>query len=191
MRIIVKTCAGREHLLPYLERHLPSRAEFCFDDTGAGAMGCFLKALELAGSDPCLHMEDDIVLTRDFESKVGEVVQAFPDAPIQFFSMRKADLTVGSRWEPGRTYLMNQCHYLPAGMGQSIYWHWHLWAEEKKAKHPNGTDALVQDYLASNRLRYWLHCPSLVDHRKVVSAIDPRRGKTNRQSFTFTDPIED
>lgn len=171
-----------------LRPHLPAGTIECWDDTGAGGMGNFLKAMTLAGQHPTVHMEDDIVLTRNFEAKIREAVAQRPDVAIQFFSMRKADLEIGSRWEPGRTFMMNQCHYAPAPHSMDYYWFWQTWPEYKKTKHPHGYDILIADYLATTGQKYWLHVPSLVDHRVCKSIIDPRRASTNRQSLTFTDP---
>jgi hypothetical protein len=63
------------------------------------------------------------------------------------------------------------------------------WAVDNLEDHPNGTDQMVCDFLKSRREKYWLHVPSLVDHRIAVSMIDPRRS-SKRQSLTFTDPVE-
>lgn len=190
LRWIVKTCAGREHYLPYLRKHLPEDTEFCFDDTAKGVVGNSIKALRLAGKNPAVIMEDDILLTRDFEAKARAVIEERPLSLIQFFSMRKADLTEGSRLEPGRSYLMNQCHYMPPGLGRMLADYMEKRIDARPVNR-GGSDSLYRDFLADHKIRYWLHVPSLVDHRVGPSAIDPSRGSTNRQSFTFTDPIPD
>ena len=62
--------------------------------------------------------------------------------------------------------------------------------EPKNIKeHPNGTDAMVRDFLKDRKEKYWIHCPSLVDHRQGKSVIDPRRS-SKRQSFTFVERVE-
>lgn len=187
---LVKTCAGREHYLPYLKRHLPVGTVYCFDDTGNGVVGNTIKALRIIGEAPAVVMEDDILLTQHFEEKARAAIADKPDNLIQFFSMRKADLTVGSRWEPGRSYLMNQCHYVPPGMAAPMA-DYMADRVHARARERGGSDSLMRDYLASNKLVYWVHVPSLVDHRVGKSAINPKRASTNRQSFTFRDPIPD
>jgi hypothetical protein len=34
-------------------------------------MDTFLRAMEMAGDDPCVHMEEDIFLTQDFIGKIN------------------------------------------------------------------------------------------------------------------------
>lgn len=187
---VVRTCAGREHYQRYMSAALP-QAEICFDDTGLGAMGCFLKACRMHPRLGVVHLEDDVILTRDFVRKCSEAVAARPFTPIQFFSMRKKDLTVGSRMEPGRTFMMNQCHYFPPGMGTALVaFYENEWDPGEKHRNPHGYDILIAAYLHSRRLSYWLHVPSLVDHRVGKSFINPKRASTNRQSLTFRDPME-
>lgn len=176
----------REQNLEYLSRHIPN-LEVVWDQT-RNAMDTFLLACSEAGDDPVVRLEDDIVLTKDFVAKVTEVVEQHPETLIQFFSMRKADLTVGSRWENGASYLMNQCAYYPAGMSRRLidFYHSPAW-QAYTSEHPNGTDFMVQRMLQSEKQQYRLHCPSLVDHLVMKSVIDPRRS-SKRQSKTFVDP---
>ena len=157
-------------------------------DEGGGAMQCFYQALRAAGNDAVIHMEDDVLLTQGFEAKALSVVDNFNVMPIQFFSMRKADLTVGSRVEKGAKFLMGQCFYLPEGVSARILSFAPLW--HRHDTHPTGLDTLVADFFAANKMSYYLHVPSLVDHRECVSEINSRRS-TKRQSLTFTDPIYD
>jgi GR25 family glycosyltransferase involved in LPS biosynthesis len=157
-------------------------ATWCFDEK-RDAMHTFLKALSMAGDGACVHMEDDIILTKNFLQKLTFEISQRPNVPIQFFSMRKDDLSVGSRWDT--SFMMNQCFYLPEGMSKELrdwYVHW-----DKKYIHPTGSDIMVCDFLRIKKQKYWIHCPSLVQHRSERSLINPRRS-TKRQSKTFIDP---
>lgn len=187
MRYILRTCAGREEQAAYVARCIPS-IEVCFDDVG-GAIQNFVKSLELAGDDAVVNLEDDILITKDFERKAESVITSKPDTVIQFFSMRKADLEVGSRWDAGAKYLMAQCTYFPPKICRGILAYSKKYENFEHKSHP--LDSMVADYLKDTKQKYWIHCPSLVDHRIGVSMIDPRRAKTNRQSFTFVDSIHD
>jgi hypothetical protein len=183
-RIIIKAVPGRDQFFPYLRRHLP-HAEWCMD-IGRGATDTFLRGLEMSGDDASIHMEDDVILTRDFVAKVEAAIAARPSEMIQFFSMRKDDLTVGSRYD--RAFMMNQCHYFPPGHCRLLLEYarvWPGWATD-----PTGYDTLMQQWMRSRKERYWIHCPSLVDHRVARSVINPRRS-SRRQSLTFVDPVED
>lgn len=183
MRIIVRTCAGREKFIDYLRERIPE-IEVCFDDDG-GAFQNFLKALRMAGDDPVIHLEDDIILTKNFKRKAMQAISENPNSLVQFFSMRKADLTEGSRIDLGSKFLMAQCFYAPAFMSRGIHAYAATWGKRKT--HATGLDTMVADFLRDNKMKYFLYVPSLVDHRVGKSAIDPRRS-SRRQSLTFIDP---
>tara|TARA_R110000822_G_scaffold24746_1_gene75144 strand:- start:1368 stop:1931 length:564 start_codon:yes stop_codon:yes gene_type:complete len=184
MRYILRTCKGRESYVDYIAKQIPS-VEICFDDRG-GAMWNFIKSLEITGDDPVVNIEDDIVITKNFQEKAMAVINEKPDSVIQFFSMRKADKTIGSRWDSGASYLMAQCTYFPSKVSKGLLAYSKKYDRIDHKSQP--LDSMVADYLKKTKQRYWIHCPSLVDHRVGVSMIDSRRAKTNRQSFTFEDP---
>jgi len=182
-RIIIRAVRDRTEFIVYLQSRLP-QAEWCFDKT-RNAMDTFLSAMEMAGDEPAVHMEEDVILTRGFVEKLEAAIAERPHEVIQFFSMRKADLTIGSRYDGN--FMMNQCFYLPAGMSRKLLEFRPEWKQADK--HPTGFDILMADYFKSVRLKYWLHVPSLVEHRVCKSMIDPRRS-SKRQSLTFEDPWE-
>lgn len=152
-------------------------------DTNRNAFDTWLKTLVAAGGDPVILLEDDVILAPGWRAKIEAALEGHRDHVVQFFSMRKKDQTEGSRWEPGRTYLMNQCHYLPAGEARevlAISKDWPL----RNPKHPTGTDMAFADAMARRGMQYWLHVPSLVQHEDWPSEINSRRPR-NRQSKTF------
>jgi hypothetical protein len=189
LQIIIRTMPERQEFAEYLRRHLPG-AIFLWDEqprttpAPARAVAQFLRAMTAAGDRPSLQMEDDVILTQGFREKVQAAIEERPDSVIQFFSMRKDDLTVGSRWD--RSFLGNLCAYYPPGYGLQIAAYRSLWPG--KQIHTCGMDLMVRDWLKSRKERYWIHVPSLVDHRVAVSMIDRRRS-SKRQSLTFRDPI--
>lgn len=184
--VIIRACSERALFVDYLQRRLPEAVIVW--DRRRDAMDTFLLALEAAGDGPALHMEDDVILTRDFAAKVEAVLAEHGDRPVQFFSLpRKRDVE-GSRMEPGRTFCMGQCFYLPAGMSRKLLAYAPKWP--RRDEHPTGLDLMVSDFLSAHRLRYWLHLPSLVQHRRLPSLIDPRRSKS-RQSASFVDPDDE
>ncbi|MDE2096211.1 MAG: hypothetical protein KGL39_03130 [Patescibacteria group bacterium] len=186
-RIIIKSVPQRAEYAAYLRRLLPA-AEWCqCDGLEVGgvkpAMRTFLRALHMAGDSAAVHLEDDVVLTRDFVGKLEVVVKQRFWSVIQFFSMRKLDVTVGSRWDSD--YMMNQCFYLPPGYSLALMDFHARWPG--KVENPTGTDTMLHDFLKARKERYWLHVPSLVQHRECKSVIDARRS-SKRQSITFVDP---
>ena len=152
-------------------------------DTEHHAFETWKLVLAYAGQSPVVILEDDVTLTDNWAQKVQAAIDAHPDVVIQFFSMRGDDLTVGSRWEPGRTFLMNQCYYLPAGAAAALLAHSEEWAAQHP-EHPTGYDLAMADWLKRTKQKYWLHVPSLVQHKPWRSEINPRRPR-NRQSGTF------
>lgn len=184
-RIIVRAVSSRVDCVEYLRRNLPD-AEFLFDSTG-NAMDTFLRAMEMAGDAPCVHMEEDIYITRDFIGKIERAISRNPSDVIQFFSMRGADITIGSRYDYGRSFMMNQCFYLPAGYSRMIRDYYPDWPQ--KDYHKTGYDILIADFLKGRKEKYFIHVPSLVQHRIGVSVINPKRPRV-RQSKTFSDGVE-
>lgn len=187
-RFIVQTCEGREHYAQYLKEHIPELIVNYDDFTDSGAFKStawqnYLRGLLLAGTDPTVQMDDDIILCDDFYSKINNIIDQQPNDVIQFFSMRKDDLSIGSRYIAGSRFMMNQCVYLPKNMAQSIYLH----AFEYE-KNPHDffvpIDLVMADFFKKNKIRYWNVVPNLVDHRIGKSAIDARRS-SRRQSLTF------
>jgi GR25 family glycosyltransferase involved in LPS biosynthesis len=182
---IIRGVCGREAFHEYLQKHVPD-AVFLIDNKKHGARWNFHRALSFAGESACLHLEDDVLLTRDFSRKVYQIVQDRPRSVIQFFSMRKADIEIGSREERGGSFMMNQCFYLPPNIGKSLLAFYHQW--DGRHVHKSANDIFLADFMKQQKMRYYLHVPSLVQHRDCVSAIDPRRSRS-RQSKTFLDPV--
>ena len=189
MRIIIQAVRERADLVGELLEALP-HSEVVWDSK-KNAMNTFLKSLKVVGSGPALHLEDDIILTSDFGAKVSEALvrsraegakRGIADPLVQFFSMRKADVEVGSRWD--RSFMMKQCWYCPAGYADALRAFFPLWFPKHGSRiNTGGQDALMAAYLKARKIPYWIHCPSLVDHRVGKSMIGPRSSK--RQSKTF------
>jgi len=146
----------------------------------------FVRMLRSAGQGAAIFLEDDIEFTSNWDVKMAAEIAAHPDVLIQTYSNRNADLTYGSRWEKGKSYLNNQCWYVPPGMAASLADYLDTWPNHLDGTDPTGTDLAVSHYLHANRLSYWLVAPSLVQHRDWVSAINPKRphGKM-RQSKSY------
>lgn len=180
MKYIVRTCTGREKYLEYVKEKIPD-CVVSFD-CKKDPMNNFKNALLLADNDSCIHFEDDVLLTKDFLNKATRVINKYPDMIVQFFSMRKADIEIGSRIETASTFLCAVCFYTPKKISKGIYNFFSKW--DKFDKHPTGLDLLIRDYLIKTKQKYFIAIPNLADHRIGKSAIDPKRS-SKRQSFTF------
>ena len=185
MRYIMRTCDGREDYASYLHKNIEELIEV--KDTQKDPMGNFMRALEAAGDDSASHFEDDAILTQNFKEKANEVISQRPEMVIQFFSMRKADVEIGSRVENGSGFLAAVCFYMPPKMSKGLRAYFPNW--ERWDEHPTGLDLTVADFLKKTKQKYYIHCPNLADHRVGKSEIDSRRS-TKRVSLTFIDPIE-
>jgi len=183
-RIIIRAVLPeRLEMVDYLRRHIHD-AEIVVDQKRDGFDTLF-RALDQAGDDPAVHMEEDTLLTVNFRDKLETEIQARPNNVIQFFSMRKADVEVGSRWD--NNFLMFQCTYMPAGMSRDFRWFAEVW-HSNHPEHPGGMDLAFRDFLKSRKEKYWIVCPSLVDHRNVPSMISANHAR-GRQSKTFQEPL--
>lgn len=180
MRWIVKAVPERQDCVEYMKKHIP-RLEVCWDEKRS-AMDTFCRSLKMAGDDRCVHFEDDIWLAESFTAKAINAINARPSSVIQFFSMRQADIDVGSRWD--NNFIANLCVYFPKGYSRMVLQSFDAWWQKNKTVHPNGTDLVVRDFLRARKEKYWITVPNLVDHRVQKSAIDPRRS-SKRTSKTF------
>ena len=177
MKFIVRNAGTRN--IDHLKEQIP---DLIVIRNEVNAMEAFMDALAAAGGDAAVHMEDDVILCPDFVSKVEEIVKDHEDEVIQFFSMRKDDLTIGTRYIKGARFLMGQCFYLPKGMSMDLRFYKDGW--KRIQEHPTGLDLMVADYLKDTKKDYLNIVPNLVDHMVCKSIIDPRRS-SKRQSFTF------
>lgn len=185
---IMMTCSGRESLALKMRSELPEViVNFDnFHDPGkflSTAFYNYRRGWYLAGEHPCVQMDDDVVLTSNFKAKIESAIAQYPDKIIQFFSMRKKDLEIGTREEPLSNFMMQQCYYLPPGVAKKIYefsFEFESYTTEKYCP----SDHVISDWGKRNKESYIIHCPNLVDHMQMVSAIDRRRS-SKRQSKTF------
>lgn len=156
--------------------------EIVWDET-RHAFKTWRKVLRTVGDGPAIILEDDVILAPRWREQVEAALEGHRDHVVQFFSMRKKDLTEGSRWEPGRTYSGTPCYYLPAGEARELLDYSKDWVR-RHPEHPTGYDLTMADSMKARGVDYWLHVPSLVQHERWASAINPRRPRW-RQSKTF------
>jgi len=183
MDYIVTAVKEREPFVNYLKYHIPELQVVW--DKHKNPMETFMRAWGEHPNNASLRFQDDVILTKNFLEKVHSVINKYPNDVIQFFSMRKADIEVGSRWENGGNWIGNLCHYLPEGMPNEIYEFGLSW--KGIAENPTADDLLMRDYFKANKIKYFLHCPSLVEHAQVYSVVDRKRSKF-RNSKTFVEP---
>jgi len=184
-RKILMCMKERQSFVDYLTQKIPD-LELCYDQVRS-ARDTFERALSLAGNDQVVIMEDDIILTKDFQKKLELEISKRPWEVINFFSQRPTDLIKGSRHDS--RFSFNQCFYLPKGMAKGMLEFSSNWWGYTTGEHPTGYDMMMDDYLRENKKQHWIVVPSLVNHRSAKSMIDPRRS-TKRQSKTFNEEWE-
>jgi len=78
----------------------------------------FIQQMKIISEDDALFMEDDIIFCKDFENKVKQVINKYPNKIINFFYQPLAYLISGR--VPGKRFLYNQCVYYPKGVSLLI-----------------------------------------------------------------------
>lgn len=188
MKYIMMTCKGREKLAIKIKEQIPNLIVNYDDFTDNGkftstAWFNYQRGWEIAGDDACVQMDDDIILTKDFVKKIEKVILEYPNTIIQFFSMRKKDIDIGTRFEPLSNFTMQQCYYLPKGVAKKIYEFSHIFYKYTEHKFCP-SDIAIADWGKANKMKYLIYCPNLVDHMQESSMINKIRS-AKRQSKTF------
>ena len=92
LEFVVMTTAWGGRDISYLKNAIPNL--MVCTDYNHDAMWNFLNSMRIT-ENPCVHLEDDIVLCDNFLQKVTEAVNQYPDYVINFFSLRKEDYEIG------------------------------------------------------------------------------------------------
>lgn len=185
-RIIVRTVPEREDYAAYLRDRLPE-AEWCVD-RAHDPVGNFLAALTLQGDDDAIHLDDDVVLARDWRILAEGHLAVRRGHPIQWFSARPKADERGARWE--RHFIGTQCFHLPGRLAPGAVEWFDTWpGSPHPSLHPQRLfDVGLGAYLRSLDERVWVTCPSLVQHRLGPSAMGHHL--TGGYQATFTHPLD-
>lgn len=147
------------------------------------AWDTWIRVLALVGSDQAILMEDDVELAENWRERVEEIISEYRDDVIQFFSLAKTVGPDGIERRPPSSFSSNLCYYLPEDAAASLLRFAPGWAK-RHPEHPTGYDLAMRDWLKSVGRQYLLVTPSLVQHRRMRSVIDPSRS-SRRQSVSF------
>jgi hypothetical protein len=190
VRYIVRCTPTSERLkvVRYLRACLPE-LEVVWDSRRDG-METFLRAMDTDGGTGAVHLEDDVVLTRDFRAKAELQIAAHPESVINFFGLRRPrrDAERVPHWD--RTFTCSTCFSLPPGFAPGLAAYYPAWLETTKAT-LTFFDYMISEYLRTLRQPYWYVVPSLVQHLRLPSQIRRWGGgdrSRSRQSPTFVDP---
>ena len=191
MKYIVQAVESRR---PFVEEILAQVPEAIVHYDGTGdATQAFVDTLRLAGDEPHVHLEDDVVLCKGFVAKTKLVAGTYPGRVVSLFSFSRLWRASTQEMIPS-TYGGAQGVYFPRGYGAMIadfmqrtgldYWRYRGGGVDLN----HGFDFAIRDFLIARRERYVIVWPSLVQHRVSVSAISPKRPK-RRQSYNFIDDL--
>lgn len=180
MLYVIRAVREREEYVKEILKQIPEAIVY-YDEFG-DAMKSYLHVCEnIIKGQPAVLLEDDIILTSNFKEKIEAVIERYPKILINFFSLSKKNVT--PHFKKGREYCMNQCEYFPEGFSLKVVEAYERW--EGKKENPTAYDFLV-GYAWGGNMPYLVWCPSLVQHRRVKSIINPKRS-SSRQSITFVE----
>lgn len=185
MLFIVRAHEPRRANVDYLSHRIRDLVEV-WDTTERGWWWTMLDALRFTDG-PAVHLEDDVLLTRDFEAKVDAALEGHEHEVVQLFSQLDGESRYSQGWIMRGGFVGAQCFYLPAGYGPMIATF--VGDHDIRQQHPHGPDLAVGAFLEARSESYWIHSPSLVQHDVLPSGVFPtRRFAKPRTSPTFVDP---
>lgn len=136
-----------------------------------------------------LNLEDDALLSKEFEPKVLEAVKKYGNNVIRFFP----GVSPYTRGEPtiqgGSKFMWTQCTWFPDWFPHE-YLDWAL--KNNFTAHPDDRwgnfDTSVREFLVATKRKFVCWYPLYVQHRLGSSTIGPRSSK--RQSLLFYDTLD-
>jgi hypothetical protein len=183
VRIVIQAVPERTEFVEYMVRHLPN-AEVAWGRPDTTPMRDFQASLEMVGDAPCMHFEDDVLLTKDFMAKALEVI-GDGTFPVNFFHVSKSIYPepLAPHIRNGERWIGNQGFYLPRGFARTLAAYVPVWPNWRKVPW-EWWDYTIGDWLAQHRIGYWQAVPALVQHCPLSSTMGHNVFITN----TFTDP---
>ena len=199
MRYIIQAVRERVPYVEYLLKRIP-HAEVYWDDD----RNCVLalqRVMELAGADPFIRLEDDVILSKNFCGDAEARVRKAEQSMQQFYSSLDYSRGRPFIWERGVKYAWSQATYFPAGFGRDFAQYLahckgltrDALAEELRQLSPKRTvdyldyqDSAIGCYLSLKKMQYVRWVPGLAQHRVGLGAENIKRSK-HRQTPHFVD----
>ena len=141
----------------------------------------FIDQLRSICNDDVVLMEDDIILCRNFENKVKEIIDQRPNEIINFFSI--PDKYYKSDY---RQFVYNQCTYYPKDILIDIVRFYDRSGMKGILLYP---EQFIQRYLRFKKV--YTPRPTLVQHIDNKSILDKRPVPIPRRTPYFIDYLED
>lgn len=181
MKYIIRAVRSRQKFVEEILKQIPEAVVY-YDEFG-NAREAFVHVCDklIKDDEPCVMLEDDIILCDNFKNKIEKVIAEQPDMLINFFSLSKK--FIEPHYKKGREFCMTQCVYFPVGLNRRIVEVYPEWLEVTHHQYLSAVDYLT-GYAWGNNRNYFVYCPSLVQHIEGKSMINPKRS-SKRQSITF------
>lgn len=78
----------------------------------------FIEQLKYISSHNSVLLEDDLILCKDFQTKIEDVIKQYPNKVINFFESPQSFFFTEER--EGKLFAYNQCTYYPKGKAKLI-----------------------------------------------------------------------
>lgn len=191
MKVIIRTTLNKtfeiDDSYKQLER-FPS-VLFSIDYELRGCSWNLAQAFRLAGNEPAIHLEDDLILCDDFCNKVIDEIRRRPKNILSFFS-RKKNLRETTK-KNGFWNIYTHCFYYPGFKNSEVADFIEFYNSNDTAKKEaigTACDLQLSDYAMRNGLDNYLIFPALVQHRRVPTRCKKPRN-TARQTTYFIDDL--
>lgn len=154
-------------------------------DTERKPIKSFIEQLRYISDNDAVLLEDDLILCKDFQNRIEEVIKQYPNSIINFFEDPFRFYLTETR--SGIKYRHNQCTYYPKGIAKQIADKMEeIWSKYPKEKQYDFLQSYAMDELKMNYISYR---PCLVQHKHMESIINPELGV--RSTMYFIDYIDE
>ena len=183
LKYIILAVEPRRHMVEEQLQQIPE-AIVHYDTTSNGATG-YMSCFKLAERNPAIIIEDDAMLCKDFKKRTDAVIAVHKNTVVHFFTGQTR--LNKPQWRPGSGFSNTQAVYYPKNFAHRIVQWWNT-IPDADARYKDAHDWIIRDFLKGTKERHLLWFPSLTQHRRTKSFVNPKRTPT-RQSKYFIDDL--
>lgn len=139
-------------------------------DLSGNPLEAFCGAIMSHGGQGHFHMEDDVMLSKNFEKNIIPVIKEHSDHVIRFFPGMKKNSPGQPVWRNGSDFLWHQCIWFPDWFNEGFN-KWLLfnqkekWTESEYRHYITRHDDATKRYLKESKVKFLDWYPVLVQHR--------------------------
>lgn len=151
-------------------------------DTKHEPVNSFIEQLEYISQYDAVLLEDDLILCKDFQNRIEEVISQYPNKVINFFYNQEQYYFT----RESNTYSHNQCTYYPKGLAKDI-------AEAMKhyTKFSDQYSRIEHLALQELKMTHIQYRPCLVQHLDNGSLIQKHKIVKPRRCIYFIDYLDE